>query len=79
MRTTLNLDDRLLADLMRVTEAKTKTAAIEQAMADLVRRKKLDKLKSLSGKIRLRLNWKTQEKAELRRQARLKARWHGHR
>jgi Arc/MetJ family transcription regulator len=56
MRTTLNLDDRLLAELMRVTEAKTKTAAIQQAMADLVRRKKLDKLKSLSGKIRLRLN-----------------------
>ena len=79
MRTTLNLDDRLLAELMRVTEAKTKTDAIEQAMADLVRRKKLDKLKSLSGKIRLRLNWKAQEKAELRRQAQLKARWHGHR
>ena len=74
MRTTLNLDDRLLAELMRVTEAKTKTDAIQQAMADLVRRKKLDKLKSLSGKIRLRFNWKAQKKAELRRQARLKAR-----
>ena len=43
MRTTLNLDDKLLADLMRVTDAKTKTDAIQEAMAALVRRKKLDK------------------------------------
>ena len=54
MRTTLNLDDKLLADLMRVTDAKTKTDAIQEAMAALVRRKKLDKLRSLSGRIRLR-------------------------
>lgn len=79
MRTTLNLDDKLLADLMRVTEAKTKTEAIQEAMAALIRRKKLDKLRSLSGKIRLHTNWKAQEQSELRRQARLKARWHGHR
>lgn len=79
MRITLNLDDTLLADLMRVTEAKTKTAAIQEAMTALIRRKRLDKLRSLSGTIRLRTNWTAQEKAELRRQARLKARWHGHR
>ena len=79
MRTTLNLDDQLLTELMRVTEAKTKTDAIQEAMADLVRRKKLEKLKALSGKIRLQSNWKQREKAEVRRQVRLKARWHGHR
>jgi Arc/MetJ family transcription regulator len=79
MRTTLNLDNKLLADLMRVTDAKTKTDAIQEAMAALIRRKKLDKLRSLSGKIRLRTNREAQEKSELRRQARLKARWHGHR
>ena len=79
MRTTLNLDEELLDELMRVTEAKTKTDAIHQAMTDLIRRKKLDKLKSLSGKIRLRPDWHKQEKTELRRQARLNRQWHGHR
>ena len=79
MRTTLNLDENLLGELMRVTEARTKTDAIHQAMADLIRRKKLDKLKSLSGKIRLHLDRRKQEKVELGRQARLKRQWHGHR
>jgi hypothetical protein len=44
MRTTLNLDENLLGELMRVTEARTRTDAIHQAMTDLIRRKKLDKL-----------------------------------
>jgi Arc/MetJ family transcription regulator len=79
MRTTLNLDENLLGELIRVTEARTKTDAIHQAMTDLIRRKKLDKLKSLSGKIRLHLDRRKQEKVELRRQARLKRQWHGHR
>jgi Arc/MetJ family transcription regulator len=62
MRTTLNLDGKLPAELMRVTEAKTKTDAIHQAITDLIRRRKLEKLKSLSGKVRLHLDWRKQEK-----------------
>lgn len=79
MRTTLDLNDKLIQQLMAVTSAKTKTDAIHQAAAELIRRKKLDQLKSLSGKIHLDLDWKRLEQAEIRHQATLRRRRHGHR
>ena len=79
MRTTLDLNEKLIRELMDVTAAKTKTDAIHQAAAELIRRKKLDQLKSLSGTIHLDLNWKSLEHAEIRHQAVLKRRRHGHR
>jgi hypothetical protein len=79
MRTTLDLNDKLIRELMDVTAAKTKTDAIHQAAAELIRRKKLDQLKSLSGKIRLDLDWKKLEQTEIRHQDSLKRRRHGHR
>lgn len=79
MRTTLDLNEKLIRELMDVTSAKTKTDAIHQAAAELIRRKKLDQLKSLSGVIHLDLDWNKLEQAEIRRQASLKHRRHGHR
>lgn len=77
MRTTLNLDEELVRELMKVTEAKTKTAAIHQAISEAIRRRKLDQLKSLSGKVRVAADWKKSEQAEIRRQNRLMRQWHG--
>lgn len=79
MRTTLDLDEKLIRKLMDVTAAKTKTDAIHQAAAELIRRKKLDRLKSLSGTIQLDLDWKRLEAAELQHQSSLRRRRHGHR
>jgi hypothetical protein len=79
MRTTLDLNEKLIRKLMDVTSAKTKTDAIHQAASELIRRKTLDELKSLSGKIHLDLDWKTLEQTEIRHQAALKRRRHGHR
>jgi len=79
MRTTLNLNDKLIRELMDVTAAKTKTEAIHQAAAELIRRKKLDQLKALSGTILLDLDWKKLEDVEIRHQASLRRRRHGHR
>jgi Arc/MetJ family transcription regulator len=47
MRTTLDLDETLIAELMKVTKAKTE--AIHLAMTDLIHRKKIEHLKALSG------------------------------
>ncbi len=69
MRTTMNLEGRLVKELMEVTGAKSKTAAIHQAIAELVRRKKLEELKALSGKVRIADNWRALEAAELTHQA----------
>ena len=79
MRTTLDLDEKLIRQLMDVTAAKTKTDAIHQAAAELIRRKKLDRLKSLSGTIHLDLDWKRLEEAELKHQSSLKRRQYSHR
>ena len=79
MRTTLDLNEKLIRELMDVTSAKTKTDAIHQAASELIRRKKLDQHKSLSGKIRLDLDWKKLEQAEISHHASLRRRRHGHR
>lgn len=79
MRTTLDLDEKLIEQLMKATSAKTKTDAIHQAAAELIRRKKLEKLKALSGKVHLDLDWKKLEHAELRHESTLIRRRHDHR
>ena len=53
MRTTLTLDDSIFADLMRFTQAKTRTEAVNSALADWVRRKRLDALRGLRGKLQI--------------------------
>ena len=65
MRTTLNLDEKLVSELMQITSAKTKTEAIHMAMRELIRRRKLEMLKALSGKVRIDLDMKSREKVEI--------------
>jgi len=79
MRTTLNLDDQLIKELMQITGARTKTEAIHQAIAAFIRQKRLEGLKALSGKVRLDLDWRTLEKQELKAQEQRERRLRGHR
>jgi Arc/MetJ family transcription regulator len=51
MRSTVNIDDDVAKDLMRLTRGKTKTAAINLAVADWVRLKRLQEIRSLRGKL----------------------------
>ena len=69
MRTTMRLDERVVKELMAVTGARSRTEAIHTAAAELIRRKKLEALKALSGKIRMADNWRALEAAELKEQA----------
>ena len=79
MRTTMSLNDGLIKELMKVTGAKTKTEAIHLAISEFIRRKKLEGLKALSGKIRIADNWQELEELELKEQEKLERRWRGHR
>jgi Arc/MetJ family transcription regulator len=54
-RMMVELDDRLLAEAKRVTGARTKRAAIETALEELVRRRKAAELAKLAGKVPIRL------------------------
>lgn len=59
MRTTLDLDDRLISQLLKVSKARTKTEAIHMAAAEFVRRRSVERIKALRGKVALADNWKT--------------------
>ena len=50
MRTTLNIDDDALAEAMAVSPGRTKTAVINEALADYARRKRRRGLLELRGK-----------------------------
>lgn len=68
MRTTLNLDEELIEELMKVTEAKTKVEAVNLAISEFIRRKKLAGLLALEGKVQLDLDWRDLEERELKAQ-----------
>lgn len=51
MRTTITVDDELCGELMRLTKAESRNQAINQALAEWVRQQKIEKLRSLRGKL----------------------------
>jgi len=57
MRTTLNISEEALKKVIELTKARTKTEAVNKALYDFIRRKRLEKLINLRGKIRLEANW----------------------
>jgi Arc/MetJ family transcription regulator len=59
MRTTLDLDEHLISQLLKATNARTKTEAIHMAAAEFIRRRTVERIKALRGKVALADNWKT--------------------
>ena len=49
MRTTLDLDEELLAEAKRITKAKSKKAVIEQALSELIRSRRIEQLRRMIG------------------------------
>lgn len=54
-RMMVQLDSRLLEEAKRLTGARTKRAAIETALRELVRRRKAAELAAFAGRVPLRL------------------------
>jgi metal-responsive CopG/Arc/MetJ family transcriptional regulator len=52
LRTTLDLSEKLLNDLMSLEKGASKSAAIEKAIEDYLRRKRLDGLLSMRGRMK---------------------------
>lgn len=55
MRTTLDLDEGLMQEAMRVGRLRTKTELIHRALEAFIQRKRLEGLLALGGKGRLKL------------------------
>jgi len=51
MRTTINISDSVLRETISLYNAENKSKAIETALRDAIRHKKMQGLKSLKGKI----------------------------
>jgi hypothetical protein len=56
MRTTLDLPGALIAEAMKVSHQRTKTAAIVTALEDMIRKSRIQKLRSFKGKLDLDLD-----------------------
>ena len=56
MRTTLDLPEALLEEARRLLGFKSKTDAVILSLTELVRRHRIEELKSLAGKIHLELD-----------------------
>lgn len=56
MRTTIDLPENLVTEAMKLTNIKTKTDVIKEALINLIQREKIKNIKSFHGKIDLNIN-----------------------
>jgi len=65
MRTTLNIDEKLLNNVIKITGEKNKSKAINKALEEYIRKIKIQELKELSGKVKIIDNWQKWREMEL--------------
>lgn len=65
VRTTLEIDARLMEEAVRLSGKKTKAAAVETALSEYVRLRRKQLLLDLPGRITLAENWRELRDAEL--------------
>jgi Arc/MetJ family transcription regulator len=65
MRTTVNLDPELLAEVVEETGERDRGRAVNAAMAEFIRQRKIERLLALRGKLDLRDDWEKWEEQEL--------------
>lgn len=51
MRATITIEKNILDRLVKETKSKTKVAAVRKAIDEYLRRKKIEKIKSMKGKL----------------------------
>ena len=68
MRATLNIPDDLISKVQKLSGEKSKTKAITTAMQEYIRRKKIQELISLRGKIKIDYDWEREEELEVEAQ-----------
>jgi Arc/MetJ family transcription regulator len=65
MRTTINIKEETVQEVMHITGAKNKSQAINEALEAYVQEKRMKKLLELKGKLNLNENWKALREMEL--------------
>lgn len=57
MRTTLDIDKKLLEDVVALTGEKSKGRAVSKALEEFIRKKRIEELRAMLGTIDLVDNW----------------------
>jgi Arc/MetJ family transcription regulator len=65
MRTTIDLDPKVLAEAIEYTGEKSPSRAVNKAVSEYVRRRKLDELRKMLGTLDLEDTLQADEEAEL--------------
>ena len=68
MRATLNIPDELIAEVQNITGAKSRTEAVVTAIQEFIRKKRMEQLLALKGRIEIDYDWEREEKRELEAQ-----------
>ncbi|MPZ49893.1 MAG: hypothetical protein GEU75_11480 [Dehalococcoidia bacterium] len=66
MRTTLDVDPKLLEQVEEITGEKSPSKAVNKALVEYVRRRKLEELRRLIKQTTLNDTWREDEEAELK-------------
>ena len=65
MRATLNIPDELISEVQRLSGQKSKTGAIVTVMEEYVRRRRMEELLALRGKVQIDYDWQREEELEI--------------
>lgn len=65
MRATLNIPDELMSEVQRLSGQKSKTGAIVTVMEEYVRRRRMEDLLALRGKVQIDYDWQREEELEI--------------
>ncbi len=66
MRMTVDIDKKVLEEVVALTGEKTKSKAVNKAMEWFVRRERIRELREMAGKIDISDNWQELEELELK-------------
>ncbi len=66
MRTTLDIDKKLMEDVVALTGEKRKGKAVSKALEEYIRKKRIEELRAMLGTIDLVDNWYEWRHMELR-------------
>lgn len=68
MRTTINIDDKIISELMQNTSTTSKSKAIQAALQEYIEIKRKNRLLALRGKLNISDNWQQLRELEIQQQ-----------
>jgi len=75
MRATLNIPDELIEEVKKITGAKTKTEAIVVSLKEVIRKKRIENLLAMRGKVEIEDVSEEMEELELKEMEENDKRW----